>query len=242
MLQYLLIILNLEYYEDLYKVYNPSLQAVGVQAAFVKIGGPIRGERAAKWNRLIEIEAELNASGRALPLDVPAPVAAVSAQSAHRSKNSRVRTTSIVSGSVIESQQQRAPSAARSAVSITAGASVVGASAPASAPAQASASGAAATLSATLGVAGAVSGTASVTGMPTTGAPASAAGAGSELSVSARMSTSSAADAPQPALRKVAPARARVFDLRQRRERALVGSADDVAELPAEGLESKRSR
>lgn len=36
--------------------------AVGVQADFVKFGAPVRGERVAKYNRLLEIETELTAS------------------------------------------------------------------------------------------------------------------------------------------------------------------------------------
>ncbi len=34
--------------------------AVGVQADFVKFGAPARGERVAKYNRLLQIEKELN--------------------------------------------------------------------------------------------------------------------------------------------------------------------------------------
>lgn len=185
----------------------------------MKIGGPTRGERVAKWNRLLEIDAELNASGRALPLDVPAPLAAAagSAQSLHRSKGSRARGISVanISVSALGESQQIAPSAT-----------------------SATASGVLA------GAGGIVSGTASVTGAPTTGAPVSAIGAASEVSVSARFSTSSAAEAAaaQATLRKVAPARVRVFELRQRRERALVGAVDELTELPAEGQESKRTR
>lgn len=37
--------------------------AVGVQSDYVKFGAPARGERVAKYNRLLEIEAELAAHG-----------------------------------------------------------------------------------------------------------------------------------------------------------------------------------
>ena len=39
-------------------------QAVGVNARFLKIGAPCRGERVAKLNRLAQIEADLEDQGR----------------------------------------------------------------------------------------------------------------------------------------------------------------------------------
>ena len=36
--------------------------AVGVQSDYVKFGAPARGERVAKYNRLLQIESELAAS------------------------------------------------------------------------------------------------------------------------------------------------------------------------------------
>ena len=38
-------------------------QAVGVGAEFVKLGGFCRGERACKYNRLIEVEKQLHNTG-----------------------------------------------------------------------------------------------------------------------------------------------------------------------------------
>lgn len=44
--------------------YHPvSLQAVGLGARFLKLGGLSRGERVAKYNRLLAIEEELAANG-----------------------------------------------------------------------------------------------------------------------------------------------------------------------------------
>ena len=39
-------------------------QAVGMQANFIKLGAPSRGERAAKLNRLVQIESELEEQGK----------------------------------------------------------------------------------------------------------------------------------------------------------------------------------
>lgn len=40
------------------------LQAVGMGARFLKVGAPSRGERVAKLNRLVQIEAKLMQEGR----------------------------------------------------------------------------------------------------------------------------------------------------------------------------------
>lgn len=42
-------------------------QAVGCAAKFMRIGGPCRGERVSKLNRLLQIEAELELNNRLLP-------------------------------------------------------------------------------------------------------------------------------------------------------------------------------
>ena len=46
--------------------YTMSLftQAVGMQANFIKLGAPCRGERVAKLNRLLQIESELDERGK----------------------------------------------------------------------------------------------------------------------------------------------------------------------------------
>lgn len=41
----------------------PPLQAVGLGARFIKLGGLSRGERMTKYNRLLAIEEELIQSG-----------------------------------------------------------------------------------------------------------------------------------------------------------------------------------
>ncbi|KAK7458963.1 hypothetical protein BaRGS_00039047 [Batillaria attramentaria] len=41
--------------------------AVGMNARFIKLGAPNRGERVSKFNRLLQIEAELEASGKLAP-------------------------------------------------------------------------------------------------------------------------------------------------------------------------------
>lgn len=39
------------------------MQAIGIQAPFIKIGAPVRGERVAKLNRLLQVAAEMKEMG-----------------------------------------------------------------------------------------------------------------------------------------------------------------------------------
>ena len=44
-----------------------SLQAVGMNVRFMRMGAPNRGERISKFNRLLQIESELESSGKLAP-------------------------------------------------------------------------------------------------------------------------------------------------------------------------------
>ena len=49
------------------RVWSVGVQAVAMNVRFIKLGAPNRGERVSKFNRLLQIEAQLEAGGKLAP-------------------------------------------------------------------------------------------------------------------------------------------------------------------------------